>query len=168
MPRRARRPLRFTLSALPLTLLLLLALQRLAGVAFPAPRYVMQLSMPILWAKALASMQEDRARGYPPIVFTLPPDLDQRRRWHRYALIGNAGHDAAMLRAVAERLQRGQRYPAEQSNVRISFGPGTRYGRLVDVLDLMPQLGQKKYALDLYRPEPVLYVFAPRRRGDGW
>jgi hypothetical protein len=168
MLRRARRPLRLPLGLLPLVLLLLLGVQRLARVAFRPARHVMQISMPIFWPKALADMREARADGYPPIVFSIPPDLDQRRRWHRYALIGSAGHDAVMLRAVAERVRQGQRYPAEQVNVRISFGPGVRYRQLVEVLDLMPQLGQKKYALDLYRPEPVLYVFAPRRRGDRW
>lgn len=163
-----RRALRLPLGLLALVLFLLLAVQRLARAVYRPQRHVMQISMPIPWAKVLADMQEARAAGYPPIVFGIPPDLDQRRRWLPYFLIGNARHDAAMLRAVAERLRWGRHHPAEQSNLRISLGPGVRYGQLVEVLDLMLQLDQPKYALDLNRPEPVLYVFAPRRRGDRW
>lgn len=158
-PRPRRRALRLPLGLLPLVLLLLLAVQRLARAVYRPQRHVMQVSMPIAWYKALPKIREAHRQGYPSSYFTIPPNLDRRRRWLSYSLIGNARHDAAMLRAVAERLRWGQRHPAEQTDVCIRFGPGARYAQLVAALDLMPQLGQQKYALDLYRPEPVLYVF---------
>ncbi|RAK66156.1 hypothetical protein DLM85_15800 [Hymenobacter edaphi] len=144
---------------LTLMLVLLLAVQRLARAVYRPQRHVMQISMPIPWPVAQARMRERREEVPPVGYFTVPPDLDRRRRWLCYTLIGNAGHDAAMLRAVAERLRRGRTQPAERADLCIRFAAGARYASLVAALDLMPQLNQSKYALDLYRPEPVLYVF---------
>lgn len=168
-----RRALRLPLGLLPLILLVLLAVGQLVRAAYPPRRYVMQISMPLPWARQLARIREARRQGYPPPIFWgIPPNLDQQRPWRSYTLIGSARHDAAMLRAAAEQLRRGQLYPAEQADVCIRFGAGARYAQLVAALDLMPQLGQQKYALDLDRAEPVLFVFVkPFRPWDayvGW
>ncbi|GAB3841349.1 hypothetical protein [Hymenobacter jeollabukensis] len=153
-----RRALRLPLGLLPLMLVLLLAVQRLARAVYRPQRYVMQISMPVPWSLVQARQRARPAESVTRFYFTVPPDLD-RRRWLSYTLIGNAGHDAAMLQAVAERLRRGRTQPAERADVCIRFAAGARYASLVAALDLMPQLNQSKYALDLYRPEPVLYVF---------
>ncbi|MCC3160757.1 hypothetical protein LJ737_26205 [Hymenobacter sp. 15J16-1T3B] len=159
MLRRTRlRRLSLPVGWLTLSVLPLLALQRLVPVLFRPSRHAMQVSMPIPWPVAQARLREQQAADLPVRPFTIPPDLE-RRRWFSYTLIGNVRHDAAMLRAVAERLRRGRTHPAERTDVCIRFASGARYASLVAALDLMPQLNQAKYALDLYRPEPVLYVF---------
>ncbi|WP_139362253.1 hypothetical protein [Hymenobacter sp. CRA2] len=92
-------------------------------------------------------------------TFTIPPNIEQLRHWHSYALIGNARHDAAMLRAAEEQLARFGARRDYRTGIRIDFGSHSRYGQLTTVLDLMLRYDIKQYMLDIYRSEPVLYVW---------
>jgi hypothetical protein len=169
MPTRRLRPLRLPIGVLTLSLVPLLALQQLAPVLFPAQYRVMQISLPV--PRYLAAAREAAARrdAYyrsqlppgAPLVISLPANLDQRVYWHSYALTGRARHDAAMLRAAAEQILHYQRWPERRRGVRLVFSSTARYAQLVAALDAVQQTGAMKYALDLERAEPALYVFGP-------
>lgn len=164
---RRRRALRLPLGLLPLMLLVLLAVQRLARAIDWQPLHVVELFVPLAWSEAQARQKLWQKRGeQAPLMFTIPPDMDRRRPWLSYTLTGIARHDTAVLRLVTKRLIWGERHPSERVDIRIDFGSDVRYATVVAALDAPLQIGLRGYALDLYRPTPALYIFARRGLWD--
>ncbi|MFD2785250.1 hypothetical protein [Hymenobacter rubripertinctus] len=148
LPRRHRRRL-----LLPPGLLALAWLLWLGCVAVPQLRgmkqqTVMQITMPPL----LESGNLSWGRPYDASVL----ELEHFRPWQNFKLTGNLWLDYFDLRTLLAAYRQLHSFPNDEDGIRVTLGPQSTYGHLVQLYDWANQYELKRYWLDI-RHEPITF-----------
>ena len=125
------------------------------------PMRVVQLTMPArrLKPETLQLLGKEYAAAY-----MTPAELDAFRPWYSTEVKGRKIPDFFNIAATESALRKIIADTGHVNGVRIRFLPGATYANLIEVLDIMNRIDQKKYWLDIRHRPVTLYAITVRQK----